>query len=60
MCLMGVDLFGQALYISAGELQINYGTWQTLNEVKQDQTVIIINLSLIRQVSCSLTVVWSY
>lgn len=58
--LMGDDLFGQALYISAGELWINYGTYQTLNEVKQDQTVIIINLALVRQVSCSLNVVWSH
>lgn len=58
--LVGDDLFGQALYISAGELQINYGTWQTLNEVKQDQTVTTINLVLIRQVSCSLTVVWGH
>lgn len=58
--LVGDYLFGQALYISAGELRINYGTWQTLNEVKQDQTVTIINLVLIRQVSCSLTVVWGH
>lgn len=60
MFLMGDDLFGQALYISAGELWINYGTQQTLNEVKQDQTVILINLTLLRQVSGSMTGVWSH